>query len=267
MKNISAALDSYMKTRSVLLLITLVLFLTLLIFGHNAEAQDIPVTQQSTQDVKQYLTDKYIEIHDVVSTIEQTQDGPRGRLNIRGKIVPKAEIVGTDKKERSRAIAKAFLEEEADLFGITDMEEIREIGIYSGKGRDGEYTNINYRRYIDNLELGEMYIRLRVGPREKITRVNAELVPVPIELYEAVKKQTITEDKAIKTVERDLNSDGIEPKDIRILKIVKVAISSPPYVIWTVDANLKKGEGRWGYQIDAFTGEILKKGKIQVFTR
>jgi len=56
-----------------------------------------------------------------------------------------------------------------------------------------------------------------------------------------------------------LESAGVDLKDMRVLSIERVAISSPPHVVWKVDINLKKGGGRWKYKIDAFTGEVLEK--------
>jgi hypothetical protein len=56
--------------------------------------------------------------------------------------------LGGDRENRSRAIAKAFLEEEAELLGITSMDEIKEYGIETSKGNDGDFTNIYYRRSV-----------------------------------------------------------------------------------------------------------------------
>ena len=139
------------------------------------------------------------------------------------------------------------------------MDEIREVKIMTNKGRNGEYTMVRYRRYINNLELKDMYIWIDIGPNGNIDWVSAELVPVSPELYEAVAKKTLAKDRILKIVEQNLKSAGIDPKAVRLLDIEKVAISSSPYVIWKVDVNLTKGVGRWKYKINAFTGEILEK--------
>jgi len=160
-----------------------------------------------------------------------------------------------NRKERARA----FLREEAELFGITNMDEIREVKIKTSEGRDGEYTMIRYRRYINNLELEGMYIWIDIGPDDSITWLSAELVPTPPELYEAVKRKTLTEGEILKIVKQDLELSGVDPEEMRVLSIKKVTVPSSPYVIWKVDVNLKTGGGRWKYRIGAFTGEILKK--------
>lgn len=215
------------------------------------------------KEVKQYLVEKYeLKKHDVTSTLKQTLYGPEGKVYLRGKITPRNVAIAagiTDIKDRARAIAKVFLEEEASLFGITNMEEIREIKITTDKGYGGEYVHIRYLRYINNLELEDANIIIRIGPDEKISWVRAEVVPISSELYEAVKKKILTEGEILKIVKQDLESAGVDPKEMRVLSIKKVAIPSPTYVIWKADINLKKGGGRWKYRIDAFTGEILEK--------
>lgn len=112
-----------------------------------------------------------------------------------------------------------------------------------------------------------MDIRITIGPDETIRSVSAYLVPPSPELYDAVKKKTLSEDKMRKIVEKDLKAaaESLETtpfeKSIIIkewedvlkkMAMKKFAISSPPYVVWRV-------ESVWEYVIDAFTGEILEK--------
>jgi hypothetical protein len=89
--------------------------------------------------------------------------------------------------------------------------------------------------------------------------VDVFLVPVASELYHAVTKETITEEEARKIVERDLKAHGSDPRDINVLNIRKMATPTVPYVIWSLDVNVKRKPARWGYTIDAFTGDIREK--------
>jgi hypothetical protein len=170
-------------------------------------------------------------------------------------------ITDTSVQGRARAIAKAFLEEEAIMLGISNIGEIKEmsIDVFTSPYTNLTTTNVNYRYYIENLELENAYIQITIGHDENIRSVSAELVPTPPELYEAVKKKTLTEGEILKIVKQDLESAGIDSKEMRVLSIKTVAIPSPPYVIWKADVNLKKGGGRWKYRIDALTGELLEK--------
>jgi len=244
------------------------------IFGQVAVAQkEAEISFQSYKingkEVKEYLMDKY-KLHklhkdDLIITLQQTPYGPSGRLNISSFDRPftPQNIVVTDAsvQGRARAIAQAFLREEATLLGISNMDEIHEMKLdtFTSPYTNLTTTNIHYRRYIDNLELKDMYIGITIGHDETIRSVNAELVPVPPQLYEAVKKKALSETEILKIVEQDLTSKGINPETIRILSMEEIAVSWAPYVVWVVDVNLRKEVGRWNYSINAFTGEIVKK--------
>jgi hypothetical protein len=253
--------------------LTVFLLLSVLfVFTQTASAQNEPdVIDQpykiNGKEVKEYLIEKYqlhkIHKDDLTSILQQTPYGPSGKLHINSfeKPITPQNVVITDAsvQGRARAIAQAFLEEEASLFGITNMEEIREIRVNAIKGDRGGVTSVHYRRYINNLELENMYIRITVGPEDTITNMDANLVAPPPELYQAVKKKILSEAEIRRIVEQDLESAGVDSKDMRVLSIEKAAIPSPPHVVWKVDINLKKSGGRWKYRIDAFTGEVLEK--------
>jgi hypothetical protein len=111
-------------------------------------------------------------------------------------------------------------------------------------------------------------LRIDIGPEENITGIDARLVPVAPEVYEATKKKMISEDKIRSIVEDDLTKDtksgytklrkaeleshGEERIDI-IRSFNKLAITTPPYVIWKVSYS------HYVYKIDAFSGKILNK--------
>lgn len=254
-------LSSWMPT--ILFLFYALFLLTPIAIAQKMSADSAHPLKINGKEVKEYLIEKYkLRKHDVSSTLQHTPYGPEGKLHLRGDIVPKyianaKEI--KNREDRARAMAKVFLEEEAGLFGITNMDEIRKVKTNTIQGYKGQVTSVHYRRYINNVELENMYVRVTIGPDETITSVGAELIPTPPELYEAVKKKILTEGEILKIVKQDLESAGVDPKEMRVLSIEKAAIPSSPYVIWKVDVNLKKSGGRWKYRIDAFTGEILEK--------
>ena len=241
----------------------ILLVATLLIFGQLALAQNEPL-KINGKEVKEYLMEKYkLRKDDVRSEIQQTPNGPSGKLHINSFERPftpqNVVITDTSVQGRVRAIAQAFLKEDVALLGITNMDEIREIRIDTTKGREGDYTTVRYSRYIDNLELDGVYIRIDIGPDERIIGVNAEIMPAPPELYEAVKKKTLTEDEIRKIVEDDIKTNPAAKKTLKMaggsksLKLEKIAIPSTPYVVWKVKSVV------WDYTIDAFTSEILEK--------
>ncbi len=262
------------------LLLSIVFFLlsVLFVFTQTASAQggtevSLKPLKVNGKEVREYLTEKYqlqkIHMDDLTSTLEETLNGPKGKLHFMrikdGGITPKRVTASKNiqnHEDRARAIAKAFIKEETSLFGIINMEEIREIRIKTEKGHDDEYTMIRYRRYINNLELDGMYIWIDVELDGRISWISADLVPVPPELYEAVKKKTLIEAEIRTIIEQNLGSFQKDLTGMKISEIRKIAISSPPYVVWVANAGVKSDHGMWGYTVDAFTGEILKRGYV-----
>lgn len=230
--------------------------------AHPARSQTPPV---ESFDVKQYLKEKYqIDPNQVYSNLSMTKDGPVGKLRIDANIVLENTELPEDEVERAKAIAEAFLKEEASLFGIFNIAELQDVSTQSGQGQYGNYININYRRFIESLELSEMSIHLRIGPGDKITHVNAELVPVSQILYAAVASDTLTEEDVRKIIEEDLKDDAqskeidpiakskIEQRADQEIIMQKFLISSDPYVVYYAEAV-------WAYTIDALQGKILSK--------
>ena len=225
------------------------------------------------QGVEVYLMEKYqVRDDDVRSTLRQTPGGPSGDLYLhtfdRPFITRKRIRVFADDtlQDRSRKLARAFLEEESELLGITHMEEIRERNINTFQRDDGRsITKVRYGRYIHDLELEYMYIQITVGKIDGITAVTAKLVPAPPELYEAVQRPTLTEEEIWKIVEDDFGVTSRELITGEGSMISQVAIPTPPYAVWRVNYVGRKNEyGNWVYRLDAFTGEILKKDRVVI---
>ena len=262
------------------ILVILMPILLLPLFSQITIAQDEIDKPQGRKPYKlppnlmQYFKEKYHISGDgltsnVTSTVQETPNGPLGNLGVSGDIKPpKAAIKGETREERARATAMAFIREEADLFDITNMEEIRETKINTFKaGYSGEQTQIYYGRYIGDLPLSEVYIRIEIGNDEKITAVIATLRPTPPELYEAVKKETLSKEQVIKIIERIWGTPGdasVKVSKVRVSNVERVATWRPPYVIWTANASVftdsvHASAADCAFTIDAFTGEILSR--------
>jgi hypothetical protein len=200
-------------------------------------------------------------IREVTSSIQETPNGPQGSLRISGDFTPKNALPPSegDRNSRALAIARAFLEEEAALLGIKNMDELRIRWSHTSKVYGGEATNIYYDRYIHDIKLDLSTIHITIGPSETIRYVNASLVPAPPELYQAATREMLKEDKIREIVEPNLKSAKFDVKNIKIAQVDKVAVPKPPYVIWKVLAGSTVGRGAWEFLIDAFTGEVLEK--------
>lgn len=221
-------------------------------------------------NIMEYLKGKYNKVDEdgVNARLQQTPNGPLGSIGIAGEdITPKAgrnipQLAAMSKEDRSRAIAKAFIAEEVALLGITNIDEIREIEFEIGPTG---YTHIDYRRYIGDLLLDGVEIKVHIGPNGNIRSVSADAIPISPAVYEAVAKETLKDSDIRRIIERDLAPPG-KKSAVRISKIDKVAISLPPYVIYKVEAGAY-AEYSWNYRVDAFTGEILEKQDARQFLR
>lgn len=245
--------------QKMLIKMMLLLGVMCIVILNHSYAQAETATPRS--NVYQYLVDKYQTIKQVTSRIQITPDGPLGSISIVGTIsVKNKRAAEGDKTNRARAIATCFLEEEAEMFGITDMAEIKEFNASSRQGKDGEYVNIHYERHVNRVPLKDTHISISIAPDETIYGVGAELEPVPAALYEATASgSAIKAAKVREVVEQDMNSRGVESSDVRISYLEKLATWKKPYVIWKARAGSKKGRSVVRqYLIDAFTGQILE---------
>jgi Zn-dependent metalloprotease len=249
---------AYMKGKISRKLFAIALVVAVLFACGTAMAQPkfSPAETKESKELKKYLKEKYVHISEVRSSKEKSHWGIRKRINIIGSIAPKAEVKGKDKRERSKAVSKAFILGEPSIFGITREDEITEVKVNQGT-RGHAY--FRYRRNIEGLPLLGMEILMSVGPDEKVTSVSAHIFQAPPELYKAARKKTISKDEAASIIRKDLAQEVVVGV-IQILNIEKYAVASPPWVIWEGDVNMATGEpGRWLYRIDAFTGEIISK--------
>jgi hypothetical protein len=230
----------------VLIVMSMLLIVRQVAAAQNETGQTDENAQAQPKNLNDYFRGKYNHIDFVTSDVRQTTIGPKGHLNISSDIIIGNVQAMHGEHGRSRAIARAFIEEEVVLFGITDLKELREEKVYKS---DLNYIFVLYKRYINNLELKGMYIDITINTKEKISSVVATLVPVSPEAYEATTKKTLPESRIREIALRDLRSSG---DDQHLGEIKKYVIDEPPYVIWEIMS-------RYLYRIDAFTGEILYK--------
>ncbi|KAF0221407.1 MAG: hypothetical protein FD174_545 [Geobacteraceae bacterium] len=218
-------------------------------------------SEKSEETFLSYVKRKYqnLDMRVTSSDVVLTKDGRSGHFSLSGDIVPhkKPEIdlsAEPNKDVRAREIARAFLEDEQVLFDIKDLNEIKEYNLSTDKMPHGEYTHINYKRFINGVEVEGAYIQVVVGPSENLTSVQASLVAIPLAAYEAINNASLSENEIISLVEADHNEQDIKryPKNDIVKTFKKIAIASDPYVIWDVFY-------RYVYRINAFTGEIMSK--------
>lgn len=213
----------------------------------------------SPLNFKKYIINQYKNVSHAESDVKQTSYGPSGRIFIVGDIAPQkrpdfAPSTEPDPKVRARAVARAFMEDEQTLLGIGKPDEINEVDLVIGKGKEGDVVNIYYKRFVNGIELDDANLLIVVGPNDTISEVHAWLVPVPPETYDSTQKPTLTEYDIQAIVDAQLSDTDRSGLDMNSINksFKKIAITNEPYVIWKVSYIYQ-------FTIDAFTGKILKK--------
>lgn len=270
MKEALKNLTETKRSRNIFM-IALFLVLAFLVFKDVTYAQT-PLIDKSLKsykkpaNIKKYFEDKYkdqMDVGSLTSDLQETPQGPRGNLHISGHFKVKNVEETSNKADRARAIAKAFLRDEAELLGLPDLNELHEDSIATNMGHDGEYTSIYYTRYIGNLPLENSRIHIGIRPDESIELIDASLAIARSELYQAAAKNRLTKEEASKIVENDMKIRR-EAKKIKIGSASEVAIETAPYVIWHINVTQQdQQETEWGYTVDSITGRIVRKGKVQ----
>lgn len=223
--------------------------------------EESPENIQKNKELKKKLLKKYdLDNDNLTIRLDHTQHGPKGYINLMRKRLPDhvsdttaSTVSNENNHSRVNAIVQEFLTVEAALFGIKDLEELRETN-YDVDERG--LTSIRFQRYIDQLPLEDSSIQFFVRSTGEISSVSARVAPSPPELYEAVKKETLPETRILEIAEDTLRGVGfdvtVNPYMRQYIKTQKVAISTPPYVFWRV-------ESYWNILIDAFSGEVVEK--------
>lgn len=207
-----------------------------------------------TEELKRYLRKKHKKIDDATYDYRNIRNDPSLSVHISGDIrlekIPDIE----DRNERVRAVARAFMEEEAELLGITDISEFREYHFEHEIGAIGGTTDIRFQRYIHDVEVEHAQIRMSLKDDGTIWSISAYAKPAPPEMYAAAVKETISVEQAKHIIEEDYKAARIRDIDkmLALVKPKKVLIPVPPYVVW-------KASGIWAYTINAFTGEIIER--------
>lgn len=217
--------------------------------------------ERKNKELKKKLLKKYgLDKDTLTIRLEHTQHGPKGYISMWRNRSPGHDndtkdtpVIKENTHSRVTSIVREFLTEEAELFGIADLNELREIH-YETDVRG--LTSIRFQRYIDQLPLENSTIQFFVRSSGEVSEVSARLSPSSPELYEAVKKETLSEERIRAIAEETLRGVGfdvtINPYMRQYIKAHKVAIATPPYVLWKV-------ESYWNLVINAFTGEVIEK--------
>lgn len=215
--------------------------------------------QDRVHDLKLDLQQRYRL--DLVHLQGASGDALAGLFTLAGELTPEISILEKAGEIDPREVAHSFFDQEADLFALNpDQDDLRLSRIFSDKN---EAIHLVYHRWLGELPLDGMEIRVHVDAAGKIYSVDGNSVPLTFAEQEAIASRLaeshLDKEDVATLLLQDLQAQGI-PKEILTFKMVeRLALPTFPYVIWRADVVAAPGNGRWFYRIDALTGEILER--------
>lgn len=235
-----------------------------LCWGQPAMAKNAFALESNEVAIKQHLTKHGHKIKEIyVDDRKDWQIGAYRSLYVKGDLTPQnleASAKSDGAAKKARVAARAFLKEQAELYGLTPQSDMREAPESpAGVVDDMGHTHLPYKHYINGLAVLGSGALFHVSPESKITHIDVSIVPITPELIEAVNKPTLDEAAIRAVIQKDLNAPSSEIR--YYFSAEKLALPVAPYVTYTVSANA--GKGTFDYSINAFTGEIIwKRGAI-----
>jgi hypothetical protein len=184
---------------------------------------------------------------DIQLNIDGSADVSPGRFIVRGDLTPAAAENPAVVAAGPRAIAEAFLAEEATTFGILDLADMEEVLVETGPMG---WSLVTYHRRVGGLRLEGAVMQLEIDPAGRIQIVEGKLPPVPVELYDALSQPVLSRDEVMAITSRELVAAGRDPNLAKHPYLI--ATSNPPYVVWKVSSSVN-------LVIDASTGEVLER--------
>ncbi len=205
------------------------------------------------------------------SQLEFGARGYIGRLHLKGEIKPDMSSFIAKVKKGSEKIAEAFIQQESDLFGLSDISELRLQDMKSSIW--DETSTLTYKKYIGDAVLEGMVVKLRVKKNEYIDLVEGNLVDSPAE--EIPINMLNLNNKAVEAITfKDLSSHfSSKGKEIdfgnwKVLSIDKIVRQSVPKFVYKIFVKQKSvTEGKPLKQcalyilIDRVAGKVVSREK------
>ena len=230
--------------------------------------------EQKTMYIKEYLGKKYLSSGKgqkgvTVTLMRYDHFGGKvlrsiGEISFDADFTPPGFLPEGETDDDMRMLARAFLEEEKELFGLANLDEdVRisdGIGMFQS-GADFHYEalfRVLYKRYVEGIELRgrrEIFFGF-IFQNGKPRSFQSLLVPVSPEMVESAKRFNevgITKAAAKKAIKAEADSHNFaEGFKGDVSKIDCWITAESPYVVWYGIY------GMTGVTLNAFTGEVLR---------
>jgi len=215
-----------------------------------------PNKELKSGEIKKYFKNKYKGVKQVGFRSHPHYKN-KLKLRIDGPLIPEEEDIATQSTmertsngnfdvKHTRTVARKFLKRELKLFGAESLDEIVETFSNSGP----VFSRVKYKIFLNNVAVEDTLIVVSSKAIGEISWVKASLVAITPEMRAASANtaEMLSEEEIRALIKSDQHG-----RSLHFLRLEKVIQTEAPYVIWIGNV------GDWLYEVDAFTGEILRK--------
>jgi hypothetical protein len=208
----------------------------------------------NAQAFRERFEEKF-DISEIQVDIDGSAGASPGKFKLVGDLMPTS-VPPTEDQEipTVESVAAAFLNENAALFGIVDVDDL--VLVSAEIGADGA-SFVSYHRKVGGVRLSNFGIQFHIDPEGRIERIWGRIPAIPEDLYASVQRPILTEEEAREVAIAELLATG---RDIWLAtRMALILESTPPYLMWQA-SNTSPGNGgmiRRIIKIDAATGEVL----------
>jgi len=215
-----------------------------------------PNKELKSGELKKYFKKKYKGVNRVSFSFHQYDENILN-LRIEGSFMPEdseAPIQETKKKtingkydvKHARSVARKFLKRELNLMGAESLDEMVETYSSSDPGSSA----VLYKVFLNGAAVEKSRIVVSSKAIGEIYRVTANLVPITqaMRAASANTSEMLSEEEIRALIKSDQHGSSLH-----FLRLEKVIQTEAPYVVWIGNV------GDWLYEVDAFTGGILRK--------
>lgn len=228
------------------------------ISAQRPEGKASPKPQPAAVDI---LTQRY-EI-DFIHADVSPAGALQGLFTIAGDLTPpgllsrKPAGVSAD----PRNLAAAFIAEESELFGIAGCESCLRLSRILSDSQNG--AHLVFHRRVGPLRLDGMEIRFHVDADGRLYAIDGRSVLLTASDEQAIlshlAEARLTKQKVAAIVQADLQFVGVPGRMLEFPRLERLAIAHSPFLVWKAEVVAATGNGRWLYEIDAVSGEILAR--------
>jgi hypothetical protein len=214
----------------------------------------------NAQEFRERLESR-VDISEVQVNLDGRAETSPGKFKLQGDLIP-ALVQPMENKEipTAESVAAAFLNENAALFGIVDVDDLI---LVSAEIVARGASFVSYHRQVGGVRLSNFSIKFHIDPEGRIERIWGRIPAAPEDLYESVQRPILTEEEAREVATTELLSTG---RHIWLTtRLTLILESAPPYLIWEA-SNDSPGNGGFinsRVKINAATGEVLDRHEVE----